>query len=69
MRNNREYRHPLTALPLPRRAINALTEGGIATLEDTSHWSDAALLSLRQFGPSYLTAIRALAAQSNEKDH
>jgi len=59
----------VTSLPLPRRAINALTEGGILNLEETEHWSDEALLSLRQFGPSYLSAIRALAAESGEQEH
>ena len=64
-----EVGHLVTALPLPRRAINALRQGGIATLEEAQNWTDEALLSLRQFGPSYLTAIRTLAAKSGEKEH
>lgn len=56
--------HPVTALPLPKRALNALQNAGITCLEETADWSDAALLSLRHFGPSYLHAIRTLAAQS-----
>lgn len=60
--------HPVAALPLPKRAINALSQAGIATLEETQDWSDHALLSLPQFGPAYLTAIRTLAAQS-EMEH
>lgn len=61
--------HPVTALPLPQRAINALTQGGIVTLEEVQNWSDEALLSLRQFGPSYLNAIRALAAKNGGREH
>jgi len=71
MRSNpsNEAGHPVTALPLPRRAINALRQGGIATLDEAQNWTDDALLSLRQFGPSYLTAIRTLVAQSSGKEH
>ena len=69
MRNSAEDLHPVSSLPLPRRAINALTRGGIATLEETCNWSDDALLSLPQFGPSYLTAIRTLATQNNGRKH
>lgn len=57
--------HPVKSLPLPKRAVNALQNAGITCLEETADWSDAALLSLRHFGPSYLHAIRALAAQSS----
>jgi hypothetical protein len=64
-----EAGHPMTALPLSRRAINAPRQGGIATLEEAQNWTDDALLSLRQFGPSYLTAIRTLAAKSGGKEH
>ena len=69
MRNRAEDVHPVTSLPLPRRAINALRRGGIATLEETCDWSDDALLSLPQFGPSYLTAIRTLAMRNDERKH
>lgn len=69
MRNRAEDLHPVTSLPLPRRAINALTRGGVATLEETRDWSDDALLSLPQFGPSYLTAIRRLATQNDGRRH
>lgn len=58
--------HPVTQLPLPRRAINALRNAGITELEETLDWSDAALLSLRHFGPAYLNAIRQLAARTTE---
>lgn len=69
MRNRAEGLHPVASLPLPRRAINALARGGIATLEETCDWSDDALLSLPQFGPSYLTAVRTLTTQNNERRH
>ena len=58
MRNRAEDLHPVTSLPLPRRAINALTRGGIATLEETCDWSDDALLSLPQ--PKIFFAGRTL---------
>lgn len=61
--------HPVTKLPLPRRAINALTQGGIVTLEEAQNWSDEALLSLRQFGTSYLNAIRTLATKNSGREH
>ena len=54
------------ALPLPKRAINALSKAGIATLEETQDWSDHALLSLPQFGPAFLSAIRTLAQSQRE---
>ncbi|MCP5412680.1 MAG: hypothetical protein H6924_11265 [Alphaproteobacteria bacterium] len=60
---------PIESLPLPRRAINALRHGGIRTLEETTDWSDDSLLSLPQFGPSYLIAIRALVARQQQKEH
>ena len=69
MRNRAEDLHPVTSLPLPRRAINALTRGGVVTLEETCDWSDDALLSLPQFGPSYLTAILRLATQNDGRRH
>jgi hypothetical protein len=53
----------IESLPLPRRAINALRQGGIGTLEETLDWSDVSLLSLPQFGPAYLTALRALTTE------
>lgn len=59
----------IDTLALPRRAINALRHGGIRTLEEAADWSDDALLSLPQFGPAYLTAIRALAAQETDREH
>lgn len=52
---------PIAQLPLPRRAINALQRGGISTLEEAAEWSDHALLSLPQFGPAYLAALRQAA--------
>jgi DNA-directed RNA polymerase alpha subunit len=52
----------IESLPLPRRAINALRQGGIHTLEEALDWSDVSLLSLPQFGPAYLIALRSLAA-------
>jgi len=61
--------HLIENLPLPRRAINALRHGGIHTLEETSDWSDDSLLSLPQFGPAFLTAIRTLVAQQQKKEH
>lgn len=68
MRNNPASAgiHPVVALPLPKRAINALSKAGIATLEETQDWSDLALLSLPQFGPAYLSAIRTLAQSQRE---
>ena len=57
--------HPVVSLPLPKRAINALQNAGINSLEETRDWSDAALLSLRHFGPSYLHAIRHLATNDS----
>ena len=71
MRNNlsNEVGRLVTALPLPRRAINALRQGGISTLEEAQNWSDEALLSLRQFGHSYLNAIRTLATKNNGREH
>ena len=56
--------HSIAQLPLPRRAINALRNGGIATLEEIADWSDDALLSLPQFGTAFLTAIRNLLAHN-----
>jgi DNA-directed RNA polymerase alpha subunit len=53
----------IEGLPLPRRAINALRQGGISTLEETLDWSDISLLSLPQFGPAYLIALRALTTE------
>jgi hypothetical protein len=68
--------HPVTSLPLPRRAINALRAhppprpgAGITTLEEPRELPDAALLSLRQFGRAYLTAIRSLAVQYHDTEH
>lgn len=61
--------HAIDSLPLPRRAINALRHGGIRTLEETCDWSDVSLLSLPQFGPAFLTAIRTLAAQQTIREH
>ena len=56
--------HAITQLPLPRRAINALRNGGIGTLEEIADWSDDALLSLPQFGTAFLSAIRNLLAHN-----
>jgi hypothetical protein len=39
------------------------------TLEETRELPDAALLSLRQFGRAYLTAIRSLAVQCHDTEH
>lgn len=55
---------PITSLPLQRRAINALTRGGIASLDEAQAWSDEALLSLPQFGPAFLTQLRNLGASN-----
>ena len=66
-KSSSEAPRPVTSLPLPRRAVNALAPGGIATLEEAVDWSDEALLSLPQFGPAYLIAIRTLAAQQLER--
>ena len=54
----------IEALALPRRAINALRQGGISTMEETLDWSDVSLLSLPQFGPAYLVALRSLTAMT-----
>ena len=69
MRDRSTTPRPLEALPLPRRAINALRLGGIATLEEACDWSDDALLSLRHFGRAYLNALRVLAGQNQETEH
>jgi DNA-directed RNA polymerase alpha subunit len=69
MRNSRGTRptsHPLSELPLPRRAINALHHGGIHTLEDAAQWQDKALLALPQFGPAFLAALRRAAHRISE---
>jgi len=58
--------HPIDRLALPRRAINALIRGGIATLEEAAVWSDEALLSLPQFGPAFLAALRRATQQLTE---
>ena len=47
----------------------SMNHGGIRTLEETTDWSDDSLLSLPQFGPSYLIAIRALVARQQQKEH
>lgn len=60
---------PIEALPLPRRAINALRQGGIRTLEETRDWSDVSLLSLPQFGPAFLSALRNLATRTPAARH
>jgi DNA-directed RNA polymerase alpha subunit len=58
--------YPIAQLPLPRRAINALRHGGIQTVEETEDWPDHALLSLPQFGPAFLAALRSAARQVSE---
>ncbi|HWA68489.1 MAG TPA: DNA-directed RNA polymerase subunit alpha C-terminal domain-containing protein [Rhizomicrobium sp.] len=58
--------HPITQLPLSRRAINALRHGGIQTLEEAAEWPDGALLSLPQFGPAFLAQLRCAARQLSE---
>jgi hypothetical protein len=50
---------PLTALALPKRAVNALERGGIRTLEEAAEWSDDALLSLPHIGRTFVAALRA----------
>ena len=60
MRDRSMTARPLEALPLPRRAINALARGGIASLDEIAVWSDEALLSLPQFGPAFLAQVRRL---------
>ncbi len=60
---------PITRLPLPRRAINALARGGIASLDETIAWSDRALLSLPQLGPAFLARIRSLSADIGRQEH
>ena len=63
MRDRSMTARPLEALPLPRRAINALARGGIASLDEIAVWSDEALLSLPQFGPAFLARVRMLTAR------
>lgn len=48
---------------LSKRALNALTRGGIRTLEDAAEWSDRDLLSLPHFGPTSVAALRRLIGQ------
>lgn len=60
---------PITNLALPRRAINALVRGGIASLDEAAAWSDRALLSLPQFGPAFLARIRSLSADIGGQEH
>lgn len=52
--------HFIADLPLPRRAINALTRGGIFTLEEAAAWRDEELLSLPQCGPAAVAKLRVL---------
>lgn len=60
MRDSGQLISSLDMLPLPRRAINPLARGGIASLDEAQAWSDEALLSLPQFGPAYLAQLRNL---------
>lgn len=50
--------HPITALGLPPRALNALHGAGIRLLKDAADWSARDLLSLPQMGPATLAALR-----------
>jgi len=69
MRNNtfNTGGRPIDSLALPRRAINALLHGGIRTVEEISDWSDDRLLSLPQFGPTFLLKVRNLAPPQHGK--
>jgi len=61
LEKNRTER-PLTEVPLPKRAVNALLRGGVRTLEEAGEWTDRNLLSLPNFGPASVASLRALLA-------
>jgi DNA-directed RNA polymerase alpha subunit len=58
---------PLLSTELPKRALNALMRGGIQTLEEAAEWSDRDLLSLPNFGPVSIAALRRLTGQATDQ--
>ena len=57
----------LVTIDLPMRARNALLRNGIRTLEEAAEWSDRALLSLPNFGPTSVAALRRMIAIQSER--